>query len=118
MKQKWVESVNLVKQRSEKHTLSELKIIFRLENCTWKFHHNSHGHLPHLTGLFQSGDLNYTLESLNIYNWFLDWIFFCNTGSYYTEENLLAGASSKVNAFKTRFLFMFNKNEKKCSLIY
>ena len=80
---------------------------------------SSHGHVPHLIGLFQSDDLNYTPERLNIHNAQFKLVsrqnscgfFFCNTDSYYTEENLLAVASRKVSAFKTPSLFMFNKNE-------
>ena len=86
---------------------------------------SSHGHLPHLIGLFQSGDLNYTFGRLNIYNAQFklvsrlnSCVFFCNTDSYYTKETLLAMASRQVSSFTTLSLFMFNKKEEKCSLIY
>lgn len=76
---------------------------------------SSHGHLPHLIGLFQSGDLNYTFERLNIHNAEIKLVsrlnscgFFCNTDSFYIEENLLAGASRKVSAFKTLCLCLIN----------
>ena len=85
----------------------------------------SHGHVTHLIGLFQSGDLNYSFERLYIHNTQFILVsrlnscgFVCNTESYYTEENLLAGVSRKVSAFKALSLLMFNKNEENSSLIY
>ena len=60
-----MESVNLVKQRTGKHMLSELRLF---SGCKLYMEISSHGHLSHLIGLFQSGDLNYTFEWLNIHN--------------------------------------------------
>ena len=79
---------------------------------------SSHGHLPHLIGLFQSGVLHYTFEKLNIHNAQFKLVsrlnscgFFCNTDSHYTEENLLAGASRKISAFKTLSLCLIKRKK-------